>query len=172
MADKSLDIAFGKLAGRLEKKLKAIAGAQAIGSSDFLKSLGEFAAELIRKRVQLGYGVTSKGGSKRPLAKLTPKYRVFRGKFGRLSELTRPNKSNLTLTGDMLKSLGYTVKGKGDGASVTLGFKGQHYSGMSTQELADIHHSGKRPFMYFTDVELKRLVQFYRRAFRSALKQF
>lgn len=171
MADK-LDIAFNKLAGRLERKLKAVAGGQAIGSGSFLNQLGAFAVELIRKRTQLGYGVRAEGGTKQPLAKLTPKYRARRAGFARLSPLTRPNKSNLTLTGEMFERLGYTVKGKGQGASVIIGFKGPHYSGMSAQDLADIHHSGKRPFMYFTDVELKRLVQFYRRAFRTALQQF
>jgi hypothetical protein len=168
----SLEVAFAKLAKRLELKLRAVAGAQAIGSSQFLKSLGEFATELIRKRTQLGYGVKKEGGAKTPLAPLTRKYRERRSKFAGLSSITRPNKSNLTLTGEMFERIGYKIKGTGAGAAITVGFHGPHYSGLSAQELADIHHGGKRPFMYFTDVELKRLVQFYRRAFRDALKQF
>ena len=171
MAD-SLDVAFAKLAGRLEKKLKEIAGASAIGGSRFLNELGGYAAEQIRKRTQSGYGVGGEGGSKQRLAGLVPSYIRRRQGFGNLSSLTSPKKSNLTLTGEMFERIGYKIKGSGAGATVTVGFHGSHYSGLSAQELANIHHGDKRPFMYFTDQELKRLTGFYRAAFRRALQQF
>lgn len=171
MAD-TLDIVFSKLATRLEKKLKAIAGSQAISSSSFLKELGEYGADQIRKRTQSGFGARGEGQAKSRLMPLTPEYVRRRRSFPNLSGLTTPNKSNLTLTGEMFERLGYKIKGGGVGAKVIIGFHGSHYSGLTAQQLANIHHSGKRPFMYFTDKELVRLTQFYRRAFRRALRQF
>ena len=75
-----------------------------------LVDVGVFARDLIVKRTRLGYGVEKDLGSKKRLAKLSPNYVKRRKMFEGLSENTRPSRSNLTLTGQMLDSIISTAK--------------------------------------------------------------
>jgi hypothetical protein len=47
-------------------------------SKESMQELGDEAANLIRKRTRLGYGVESQGGTKARLAPLTEKYQKVR----------------------------------------------------------------------------------------------
>lgn len=73
-----------------------------------LRSLGAKEAEVIKRRTRLGYGVPEDGGPKDKFANLkdsTKLSRKYKGRQGKLSDQTSPNKSNLTSTGKMIDSI-------------------------------------------------------------------
>jgi hypothetical protein len=115
------------------------------------------AANLIRIRTRLGSGVKSVGGTKqalKPLADSTKENRKRLKIQGKLSSLTSPGKSNLTMTGQMLESL------KGDAVSRGKGIirlTGTRPEGLSNEKLGE-YVSEARPFMNLTKSELKEIV--------------
>lgn len=79
-------------------------------SEKILKKLAQKAVDLIRKRTKLGYGVDEHNASKSKLKPLSEGYVKARKRKGTDSSTTS-KKSNLTLTGDMLKDLKYEIIG-------------------------------------------------------------
>ena len=124
----------------------------------FMTKTGEILADDIARRTRLGFGVKKSGQTRVKLRELTPKYVDFRKKNKKkLINLTRPSKSNLTFTGQLLNSL----KAKSDGTGrVTIFFKGDHKnldgSKMKNGLLANFV-SKKRPFLGPSNRELQRL---------------
>ena len=82
-----------------------------MSSQKVMRILGREATRLIKKRTRLGYGVEKSGAAKKPLKALDvdgdPSYveQRRRGLVPMNKKYTKHNKSNLTLTGDMLNSL-------------------------------------------------------------------
>lgn len=128
-----------------------------------LKILGEKAAEIVRRRTRLGYGVRRNLAKRFRLSPLSPRY-VEKRRHDRamLSKFTRPGRSNLTLTGEMLDDLG-PVKTRLK--SVVLGFQ----SG-SAREKAE-HVSGRRPFLAMSKLEVKQLRRFKDKELSNALRK-
>ena len=78
-----------------------------------LKKIGDNVLKKIKHRWITGQGVSETGGSKKPLKKLSPISVVLREDLkekGKLSNLTKPDKSNLISSGDTYNSLSYEVK--------------------------------------------------------------
>jgi hypothetical protein len=161
------------------KRLKRVAE-DAFESKEIRDALGAFAVEQIVKRVRLGYGVKEQGGSRQKLKPLSDTYREFRKRYsGQLSQFTSVKRSNLTLSGQMLDSLTHSTPRK----SIVIYFEGRRRPfpltrggkrrtiSLTNQELANIHHSGARPFLYFTRSEETRFTQFLRKEFDRVVKR-
>lgn len=77
-----------------------------------LNETAMFMINQIRTRTRAGFGVAKSGGAVSRLKGLSGDYRRHRRSLrrrGQLSRLTTPNKSNLTLTGQMLDSIGFDI---------------------------------------------------------------
>lgn len=143
-----------KFKAKLDKSLEALITQQ---------TLGPIAIELkniIQRRTRLGSGVEESGQPKVPLAPLatsTKQSRKYKKGLGKLSELTTPNKSNLTETSQMLGSLrGYAKK---NATSGTMEIKP---TGDRNKKLSAIHTLGgpnlpKRPFLNLSAQDIKQL---------------
>lgn len=112
---------------------------------DNLQEIGNTAAERVRKRVRLGYGVTQTGGNQKRLKALSVPYKAWRKKNkGKLSPEATAAKSNLTQTGDMLDNIEAEVKGK----YVEVQIKGN-----DNQDKARWVTQQGRPFFFLTKAE-------------------
>lgn len=142
-----------------------------------MKLIVKEAEIIIRRRTLLGFGVSSPGGPRSKLDKLSETYKeqrrgkviFFRDKDGRvrrvptsskfksrikLSEKTTPGKSNLTLTGQMLASLRGKVTGLGKGIIEPTGSRTE---GMTNKQIATFVQENGRVFMNFSNNEIRQL---------------
>jgi hypothetical protein len=165
----------------------------AIKSTDQMRKYGEQAASMIKLRTRLGYGVGQDGGEKsslKPLAKSTIEVRKGNLAFFKspstgkpipykpdkngagnvqLHPETRPSKSNLTRTGQLLDSEGVTAAGYG---SVKVGPSGSRTdSKLTNQQVAKYVTDGGRPFNHLSKVEIKRLQDAIKKQLREAIKR-
>jgi hypothetical protein len=146
-------------------------------NNSMLKDLAQFAIDMIIKRTRLGYGVNesrssnskkSSGLKKVKLKTLSEKYKKFRKGSDRLSNLTKPNKSNLTFTGQLLKSMQIIKIGRG---SVVIGPKGIRDDGKANEDIGEYVTDKGRPFNDLYDLEQGKLERFYRKTFGDLLKK-
>lgn len=121
-----------------------------ISKPEAMEKLGEAAAELIKKRTRLGYGVDESGGSKAKLKPLSEPYKKTRKKHKPTGPST-PAKSNLTYTGQMLDDLGPTSSSEGH---VEIGFKTEE-----SAQKAEWVTEGGRPFNNLSKSEIKQIEQ-------------
>lgn len=105
-----------------------------------------------------GKGVKEFGGRVSKLKKLHPRTVKRRKRFKGLSGSTSPNTSNLTMTGKMLASLGFILKGR---SSLLIRIKG------SRNKKVAQHVQNDRPFMNLSKSEIVSLVKFFKRIIRS-----
>ena len=114
--------------------------------------VGSYLVETLRNRVRLGFGVARDGDKKqkfKPLAPSTIKHREWLSLAGKLFQNSRPNRSHLTATGQMMDSLTYAKKP----GRVVLFFNNQE-----AENKAFYNNEGgrvPRPFFYLTDLEIK-----------------
>lgn len=117
----------------------------------------KFMADQIKKRTRLGRGVAIQNGRSFKLAPLkddTVHGREILQDNGDLSVFTRPEKSNLTATGQLLDSIG--------GGSTTAGsgrifITDNRKDGVSNSEIEKGHDKKLRPFMHLSKPEINRL---------------
>lgn len=130
-----------------------------IPSAESMEKLGEKSIELIRKRTRLGYGVATAGAKRGRLKQLSDDYIDFRREYGDLSPATRPAKSNLTLTGQMLDSMEVIEAKKGQASIAPTGnrFDTDH----TNDEIALFCEKQGRKFLSLSDNEIKQLRRFY-----------
>lgn len=165
-AIKQLDNIFSRLEGVVEETINQKA----------MRPLGEFIAELIRKRTRLGYGVDRDYGQKTKLKSLKASYKKFRGyadEAGFLSSNTSQGKSNLTLTGQLLDSYGIIKVSR---SLVAIGPKGTRRNvgrlkgrGISNQQIALYQEEQGRIFNRLSELEFLQTVRFYRKNFGDLL---
>lgn len=157
---------FANIIKKLEKSVE-----QAI-SKAALKDVGVFARDLIVKRTRLGYGVDKDLSSKKRLAKLSPNYIKRRRMFDGLSSKTAPNRSNLTLTGQMLDSIISETKDR----TIIIRPTGTRDDGKKNADIARYAEEGgrgrpKRIFLRISQLEFKQIVRFYRKTFGDLLRK-
>ena len=108
-----IDLAIKKAKEKVNRSIE-----DSIDKKD-MDELASFAANMITKRTRLGYGVSDNGQEKSKLEKLkgrpspyksTIRARIYAEKRGELSRETTPVKSNLTMTGQLLDSIIWTVE--------------------------------------------------------------
>lgn len=141
------------------------------------KVIGDDAAKQIRKRTRLGYGVDGSGKQTR-LAPLSEGYKEFReSNSDDLSQATRPARSNLTGTGQMLDAM----QGVGKRGKIEVEISGQRRgevggrrSKLSNATLARYVQENGRPFFGVTTAErtgiIRQVKQVLVRALRARLK--
>lgn len=125
-------------------------------STKTTQSVADYAADMVRVRTRLGYGVD--GGVKRGLDSLSDGYKKTRAKAkkaGTLYSETTPNRSNLTFTGQMLNSI-YGIAY--EAGRFLLTFKGDR-----NQEVAGYAVEGGRPFFSFSRAEVQQVIGQYRK---------
>lgn len=112
-------------------------------------------ADTVRIRAQLGGSVENTGDKKKSFKRLSPGYVEQRRKSSKLSSLTTPGKSNVTNTGQMIES----IQGKGKQAGFTIAASGSRNDGLTNKQVADFVEEGGRPFMNFSNLELKKIAR-------------
>ena len=140
-----------------------------------MRALGQQAIKKIVRRTRLGYGVDEKGDKKFKLEPLRPMTIANRLRNKRrLHGQTRPKRSNLTFTGQMLNSM--KVKRASHGV-VAVGPKGsRREGGITNPDLAELHANGTtrmkpRPFNNLSRLERRQLVRWYRKRFGDLVKR-
>lgn len=137
---KRLDVALDKAISR------------AISKSKMTKYMRALAA-IIKKRTRLGFGVAKDGASKKKLKGLSSKY-IDKRKKSRLSSQTRPGRSNLTFTGQMLDAL--TGGGEKEGPGVVF-LEENRNDDKKNSDIAEWNEDKGRPFLYISKAERKQL---------------
>ena len=128
-----------------------------------MRSAGVSLVSTIRKRTRDGYGVPKTFRKRKKLRALSARYIEFRRGFAGLdTTTTNPNKSNLTLTGEMLRT--FKVITATD-QTVTLGFSNQRAANKArwTQRAG-------RVWVNVSDEEAKGLADHFERKLSKALK--
>ena len=176
---------------------------EAVFGRQQMKEFMQGLADDIKKRTRRGYGVARDLGPDGKFIGLSPSYILYRqGKIKffttknnklaylkkgkkvtiekpELSEFTKPTRSNLTLSGQMLDSLiadsSGTLKGEITIKDTRKPIKGQNKAPTNNQ-LAEWHEEGagklpKRPFMHVSIAEYDRLIQAMQRKLNAQLKK-
>ena len=138
-----------------------------------MKSIGQDASEIIRRRTRLGTGVTKNNAkqSLRQQHRHKKSYTAYRKRNARyLSKYTTPTKHNLTLTGQMLSSVNITYLRKG---IVVIGPRGNRRrtkldsGGLSNKQVARyVTNRYGYSFMGLTRIDRRKLVQSFTRRFK------
>lgn len=154
------------LKGLFAKVRRAIGPAQ---NKLVLKLLSAEAISIIVKRTRLGYGVKKEGGERFKLSSIpwSEKYKLIR-KTAPLDETTSPKKSNLTFTGQMLRSVKVI---KMTGNTIVIGPTGSRDDGLTNSEVAADNAKRGRTFMALSGNEHKQLTRLARRSFTDLLKR-
>lgn len=126
-----------------------------------IEEVGDEAANLIRKRTKLGYGVSEQGGKKKKLTPLSENY-IKRRKSFKLGETT-PKRSNLTLSGQMLDDL--HAKKKKDN-SVEITFKSEE-----AKDKAKWNTDKGRPFNFLSSSEIKQVREIIQKKIQNLIKK-
>lgn len=160
-------------------------------SATEMRLAGEFVVDRIVKRTRLGKGVEQDGADPQQLKSLSQSYRDFRkGKLAfftkggvvvpykpkqgpKLDESTSASKSNLTLTGQMLKSIKVIVARTG---SVLVGPTGSRRSAFGGKSLTSNKEvagfvSIERPFLNLSKPEKAGLARYFKERLQLALKK-
>lgn len=134
-----------------------------------MKKVGDFAALLVVKRTRLGYGVEENFGEKKKLAALSINYVKSRKKNG-VDSTTTAKKSNLTRTGQMLKSVKAKYKGQG---TIIITPTGNRSDGESNVDIAkyNAEREPSRVFNRVSRLEFQQILRFYRKTFGDLVKK-
>lgn len=132
-------------------------------TKSFFEQLAKEMADTVRVRSQLGGSVSEQNKGKKPFKKLSPGYVKQRESFKGLSNLTTPKKSNITRTGQLIESI--TGKGLSKGLEIELTGK-RTDSSLTNDEVGKFLREQGRPFLNFSNVEMKKL----RRLIEEALE--
>lgn len=139
------------------------------GSPENMRKYGEQAAEAIRVRTRLGYGVPKNDAPRKRLKPIAQRTREKRARNPDLSEFTSPNRSNLTETGQLTESI--KVKSVSQGKAA-VGPTGQRRGeDLSNEDLAEYVSDAGRPFNNLSDNENKRIAQSIDRDLQKELKR-
>lgn len=136
---------------QLRKYIKAVEDGK-IGANYYDFVVGD-TIEQIQRRTRLGKGVTE-GGALEKLSELSDSYKDKRKK-SKLDGTTKPNKSNLTFTGQLLKSL----RGKRQGVSFFFTLNNQRDDDVTNSEIANWQADKGRRFFDLSTSERKGLAR-------------
>jgi len=137
-------------------------------SRSVYKFLADELIKIIVKRTRLGYGVDQNLGQRSKLKALSPRYVTARKKYLDVDSTSRPGKSNLTLTGQMLRSMKII---KQDARSVTIGPTGLRREGDSNLDIAQYQEDMGRVFNRISVNEFNQIRRIYRKTFGDLLKK-
>jgi hypothetical protein len=157
---------ISQLGKEIEKFIKSVV------TKDLKILFAQRAADTIYKRTKSGKGLTQNrvsvgNNSLKSIDSLSPGYVEYR-KTRILGPFASPRRSNLTFSGELLESI--IVKVTGENVTVEID-KGQHYSGISLEELAQRVSDKGRPFFGLADSEVKILEGFVKRTIRDRIRK-
>lgn len=137
-----------------------------------LLMFAEHVRDTIYRRTKSGKGLTKNkesfgNNSLANLKKLSPAYIKYRqrkilGPFG------KPDRSNLTFSGELLGSIIARMSGK---RAIVEVQGGKHWSGLDVKEIARLVSDNGRPFFGLSDTELKTFENFMRRKIREHVRK-
>lgn len=165
-ANKSaLRLGFKKFSDKLAKKVVEVK------SRRIQDALGIFVVDLIRKRTRLGYGINKNGGDKVRFPQLSDRYVDYRKKNRReLDPTTSAKKSNVTFSGQMLRSLGYRIKGGNSGILIQV--SGTRRDGSKNEDVAlELLNKRDRRFIGLTRSEERQVARLYRQQFGKVIRK-
>jgi len=166
MTPKQFSKKLNDIQKKYEKNFKEIV--QVAKSPQFLQPIAVIAADLIRKRTRLGYGVRGEGAERERLKALSPKYVDFRKKNPRLSEFTTAKRSNLTFTGQLLDSL----KGRTTTRGIVVYLDPRRVgSKLTNAQIKDYQEKQGRSFFYLSRTEIINVERVYRLKIIEELKK-
>ena len=123
-----------------------------------MAAYGELAIEAIVARTRKGYGVRRTGGSQQKLKPLSRSYIEYRKRNrSRLDSTTSPRRSNLTFTGQLLRSM--RVKKVTNRRVVWGPNKRRRRGGLTNERLGEIVAEQGRPFNFLSKTDIDRLVK-------------
>jgi hypothetical protein len=143
-----------------------------VSSPDAMRGYATVAAEMIRTRTRLGYGVPENLAERRKLKPLSERYVERRRQLaerGELSGDTTAKRSNLTLTGQMLDSIRPLSAREGE---ARVGPQGGRNDGLSNEDVGKYVTDAGRPFNFLSEVEYRRLVDVVRRRLDAAISRY
>jgi hypothetical protein len=132
-----------------------------------LRKHGQSLGSQIQKRTRLGKGVASENGTLSRLKKLKPDY-IKQRKKGKLSSKTTPARSNLTRTGQLLKSIKGGAKTFG---KIIVEFFGDRNDGKTNDDIAGWQEKQGRPFFYMSKPERNKLTGELRKDIEQRIDQ-
>ena len=163
MAISKATLEFKRFTDKVEKHLKTSISPQV------MRSLADFALNLIVKRSRLGFGVEENFRKRFKFPRLSDGYVKQRKSFKGLSFTTSPSKSNITRTGQLLLSMKVTTVKAGQFTIEPTGKrKGES---LTNKELAEILAKKNRTFNRLSELEYNQLLRFYRRTFGDLLRK-
>lgn len=126
-------------------------------SGSKIKKYADQSVDIIYKRTKSGKGVTddqSNAASIKSLKTLSPGYKEQRKtRKGKKGDFFSPNRSNLTLTGQMLDS----IKSKVSDGKITVSLSGTRDDGQTNKEVGEFVSENGRPFLNLA-VEEKQIL--------------
>ena len=167
-----IDLQLKKFSRKIEDSLKRRT------SREEMRRLGLLAIELIVERTQgRGKGVPPKRGStgpypnERPLKALSSSYKKYRrANRDKLASETSPNKSNLTFTGRMLRSMRIKSISQRSGELVIGPNRRARKGGLTNEDVAEFVSSA-RPFLNLSRREVATINKFIERGLKSDLRK-
>jgi hypothetical protein len=163
MTEKSLARGMSNLIAKLKRNVTSPKAVDILA-----KLYCQQAREIILARTIAGYGVNKDGGRKSPLKPLSANYIIHRQRNkSRLASYTRPSKSNLTFSGELLSMLREKRNRPGNWRLV---FQGNHEGGISNAKLAQ-YVSRDRPFLNLDRSEIQELEEGFRKNFAALVKR-
>lgn len=130
-----------------------------------MKEVAVVAKEMVRSHTKKGYGVDNDGDPQTRLKGLSESYKKQRRRIkkqGKLSPDTTPNKSNLTKTGDMLKSLSH--RSTKDTATIFL-------KGDKEKKKAEEQEKLGRKFMNISKIERQKIKRIITEAINKGINK-
>lgn len=162
-------MSFKKAIGNIERKIK-----KTLSDKKLLNNIGEFLVEDIQNTTRKGRVVESEKFKGNP--KLKPSTKKWRKKYSQVNPTDgafSPNKSNLTFTGELIRSITHKISG----SKLTVFAKGKHskYTGLKGNKIGKKVENSKileyqaelgRQIMALTKNRAARIRGFIREAFR------
>lgn len=163
MTEKSLARGMSNLIAKLKRNVTSVKAVDILA-----RQYCQQAKQIILARTIKGYGVNKDGGNITRLKPLSANYIIHRQRNqSRLASYTRPSKSNVTFSGEMLSMLREKKNRPGNWRLV---FQGNHASGISNAKLAE-YVSRDRPFLFLGRSEIQELDQSFRKTFATLVKR-
>lgn len=135
-----------------------------------MREIGEIAIEQIVERTRDGYSVQKTGAMKRRFKPLSPTYIEYRKRYrDRLDSTTAPNKSNLTFTGRMLRSM--KIKEVSNNRVTWGPSKDRRKGGVTNEEIARYVEEQGRPFNYLSKEDLNKISSHVNKTLQTNLRR-
>lgn len=139
-------------------------------SKKTMKLAGELAVLQIVKRTRRGKGVSSTGGEEKPLKRLSRNYRLYRRDNRELLDQTAsPNKSNLTFTGQLLRSM--RVKKAFNKKALIGPNNRRRRGGLTNEKLGQYVTEQGRPFNFLSQKDIKKLEKLIDKILKQEMKR-